>query len=91
MPEVDIKPMTDRVVINRHGEAVRPETAFHEHGVCASVIFVRGDGWAIGAPLEFEQVAFNLWPSNWREFRRWPAYKVQPISEYEPANQNTRR
>ena len=84
MPEVDIKPMTDRVVVDRFGKAVRPETAFHEHGVCAAVIFVRGDGWSVGAPAEFEDVAYRLWMTHWKEFRRWPKYEPQPISQYKP-------
>lgn len=84
MPAVDIMPMTDRVVINRHGQAVRPDTAFYEHGVLTKIIFVRGDGWAVGAPMELEAVAYALWPSHWREFRCWPKYEPRPISEYKP-------
>ena len=84
MSQIDIKPMTDRVVLNRWGEAVRPETAFHEHCVCAKIIFIRGDGWAVGAPEEFEAIAYHLWQNEWREFRRWPHYELQPISEYKP-------
>lgn len=90
MPQIDIKPMTDRVVISHEGHAVRPDVAFYRYGVCSKVIFIRGDGWAIGAPEEFEYAAFHLWENELKEFRRWPKYELQPISEYKPSKRRQR-
>ena len=85
MPEIDTKPMTDRVVVNVHGLSFRANTAFEVHGVCAKIIFIRDDGWSLGAPSEFEHVAYRLWMNQWREFRRFPDYEPHPMSEYKPS------
>jgi hypothetical protein len=82
MPEVDTRPMCDRVVIDNQGRVTRPDDAFHHYGAITRVIFVRGDGWSVGCPEEFELVGYSLWQREWREFRRWPDYALQPISEY---------
>ncbi len=83
---VDIRPLCDRVVVDRDGTAVRPESAFDDFGVVARVIFVRGDGMAFGAPPELETVAYRLWPGNWKEYGRWSdadrCYVTLPISAY---------
>jgi hypothetical protein len=88
--EIDIKPLTDRVVVNSDGLAVRSDRAFHEYGVISRVIFVRGDGFAVGAPNELESVAYGLWSGSWREFRRWPDYAPRPIDEYAAAPKGKR-
>ena len=82
MPQVDTKPMTDRVVVNDEGFAVRPAEAFEHYGVISRIIFVRDDGFAVGAPAEFADAAYRLWAGSWREFKVWPDYAPRPISEY---------
>lgn len=90
MQQVDIKPMTDRVVVNHDGFAVRPAEAFEHYGVISRIIFVRKDGFAIGAPSHLAQAAFDLWPDEWREFRVWPKYEPRPVCEFR-GNQAGRR
>jgi hypothetical protein len=53
-----------RVVINTEGEAVPPERA-EETGIIWDVIYIRNDGWSLGASKELSTVAYNLWPKEW--------------------------
>lgn len=54
-----------RVLISGDGEAVSPRrTAVH-----SDVIFVREDGWTLGAPKRLEAQARALWQGRWIE--RW--------------------
>lgn len=55
----------DRVVINASGEATTPSVAQREHGITPTIIFVRDDGWSLGAPAAFEEVARSLWRNEW--------------------------
>lgn len=72
----------DRVVINSGGEAVPPRRAREEHGIDPTVIFIRDDGWSLGAPADFEQVAHKLWANEWIAFVRKPEVEAKPIREY---------
>ena len=54
-----------RVVINLHGEATTPRRALDDHDVEPTVIYIRDDGWSLGAPEAFEQVAANMWRDEW--------------------------
>lgn len=74
--------MSDRVVVNADGFAVRPADACSHYGVFSKVIFERADGWKLGAPPEFERTALAQWPDQWVAFRRWPLYERQPIRDY---------
>lgn len=55
----------DRVVVDAEGEAAIPSRARERYGVEPVVIFVRGDGWSLGAPREFADVAFRTWSDEW--------------------------
>lgn len=55
----------NRVVVNREGEALRPSIARKRHGVEADIIFVRKDGWTLGAPAELASVAERMWRDEW--------------------------
>jgi hypothetical protein len=56
----------NRIVINEEGHAINQRRARERHGIeSADVIFIRNDGWCLGAPLEFEDVAFKLWEGDW--------------------------
>lgn len=70
-----------RVLVSADGTAVPPQRAREEHGVLPDIIFIREDGWALGAPQGLEKEAFALWP--WKSFVRRPSYVVRPIREYE--------
>ena len=71
-----------RVIINEHGEATTPARAAQQ-GIFADVVFLRDDGWSLGAPAEHETLAYETWRESWTHFCRvGVTHKWQPISEY---------
>lgn len=54
-----------RVVINEGGEAVSPARAVETYDVEEDVIFIRDDGWSLGAPSRYEAVAAAMWADCW--------------------------
>ncbi len=73
----------NRVVINKDGEAVNPRMA-KEMGFTPDIVFKRDDGWELGAPKEFENVAYQLWQYAWVSFSsRENGGISKPMSEYE--------
>jgi len=77
----------DRMVINEEGEALPWSKARQLYNISPEIIFVRNDGWALGAPRELEKTAFQLWADKWIYFARKPEVKLIPISEH-PFYQN---
>ena len=55
----------DRVVFNEAGEAKPWRKAFRDHRVVADVVFIRRDGWTLGAPRGLEAIAESLWGDEW--------------------------
>ncbi|RLI87970.1 MAG: hypothetical protein DRP01_00020 [Archaeoglobales archaeon] len=53
-----------RVVIDEKGYAVSPEAA-KKLGITWDVIYVREDGWSLGAPDCLSSVAHSLWSDLW--------------------------
>ena len=73
----------DRVVVNADGYAVSGLRARRDYEIMPDVIFIRGDGWTLGAPKEFAAVAFGIWFDSWVGFvLRAEPEKAKPISEY---------
>ena len=54
-----------RVVVDREGEAKSPQRALQEDGVQPDVVFLRNDGWTLGAPKAYHDVALNMWREDW--------------------------
>lgn len=54
-----------RVIINEDGIGVPPCMA---KNVSVDIIFIRNDKWSLGAPKEFEEVAYKMWPDTWVAF-----------------------
>jgi len=54
----------DRILISLEGDAVPPERAV-EHGIPWDVIFIRNDGWSLGASNGLAMAAEALWPEEW--------------------------
>ena len=54
-----------RVVISVSGEATTPRRAREDHDIFPTTIFIRDDLWSLGAPRQFEQVAYKLWEREW--------------------------
>jgi hypothetical protein len=47
------------------------------------VVFVRGDGWSLGASERIEGSAFDTWAGLWTLFaRESEGWRLRPISEY---------
>lgn len=71
-----------RVVIDSDGYAVPPMKAWKQHNVFPDIIFVRDDGWSLGAPSVYEEVAYNMWKDAWTHFLRRPNLELVSIQEY---------
>lgn len=72
----------DRVVVNEFGEAVSLKRAVDEFNVKPDIIFVRDDGWCLGAPALLEKTAYRIWRDSWTHFWRRGDENKTPISEY---------
>lgn len=57
----DGKELPNRIVINEYGDAISPKRT----GIEPKVIFVRDDGWSLGAPRSLWKVAHDLWKDHW--------------------------
>lgn len=55
----------DRVVVATDGSAVSWQQATQDYGIQPDVIFVRNDGWTLGAPNWLRNVAYALWSDCW--------------------------
>jgi hypothetical protein len=71
-----------RVVINSDGEAINYGRAEREHSITPDIVFIRGDGWALGARTCDRGVAYRTWPDEWTHFYVIAEQKLRPISEY---------
>lgn len=54
----------DRVMVDWTGRAYPARKAL-EKGFLPDVIFIRDDGWSLGAPLRLARHAYDLWPDKW--------------------------
>jgi len=64
-----------RVVINSEGEATSPARA----KIDSDVVFIRNDGWTLGAPSRFEEVARQMWADMWIGVSRRPFVTVEEL------------
>lgn len=55
----------DRVIINMHGDGIGADRAKRLFNVTPDVIFIRDDGWSLGAPFKFEGLAERMWLEQW--------------------------
>ena len=74
----------DRVLISSDGEATSSRRAREEHGVNPDVIFIRRDGWSLGAPKHLARVAYRLWADEWVLFIERPDTEERAIVEWNP-------
>lgn len=72
----------DRVVINESGEATTSRRAREDYGILPDVIFIRNDGWSLGAPAHLERVAYEMHQGEWVGYMRTPFVVERMISEY---------
>jgi len=71
-----------RVVIDDRGTAMPGKKALFEFDTRPDVIFLRCDGWTLGAPKELERVAYEMWAEKWSHFARRPFRRWVPIAKY---------
>ncbi|KKM72975.1 hypothetical protein LCGC14_1415050, partial [marine sediment metagenome] len=72
----------DRVIINDAGEGIPPDKALKME-ITPDIIFIRNDGWSLGAPQKFESIAHKMWEGDWEYFVRFPEKMIRSITEYE--------
>ena len=68
-----------RVVVSVEGEAC-PEAGARDLGFVPVVVFIRSDGWTLGAPARFVDVAYGMWADEWVSFQ--VGEQIHPISEW---------
>jgi len=54
-----------RVVVSGDGEAKPPLKAKREDDIEPDIIFIRDDGWSLGAPAVFKEVADGMCAGDW--------------------------
>lgn len=54
-----------RVMVNGELDATTPERARRDYGVRPDIIFIRKDGWSLGAPRALEAKARSTWETEW--------------------------
>jgi hypothetical protein len=68
-------------MIDEH-ESTSSQRARDDHRINPDIVFVRDDGWTLGAPDYLENVAFELWEEDWWFFVRKPSRVLQSIDNY---------
>ena len=71
-----------RVMVSEF-EATRPETAKGAHGISPDIIFIRDDGWSLGAPKALAEAAEALYPEQWTHVLLRPSTKPYTYQEYQ--------
>ncbi len=81
LSELQEKITVGRVLIDKEGTALNPKRAA-DIGVLADIIFLRDDGYALGAPENLREEAHFLWRDDWTQFYVMRTKELRPISEY---------
>jgi len=71
----------DKVMVSDN-EAVSSREARERYGIHPNIIFIRNDGWSLGAPASLEGIAFHTWADSWIGFMRKPETTARDISEW---------
>jgi hypothetical protein len=61
-----------------------PDHAREQYNLNPEVIFIRNDGWTLGAPRGLEWIAFQQWAGEWIGFLRKPDREAHPMTDYKP-------
>ena len=70
----------DRVLVDAEGEAISMRRAL-EMGRVPRVVFMRGDGWTLGAPPGLEEAAHALWTEDWVGWTDRTCRELRPMSD----------
>ena len=60
-----IKRVGPRRVLIREGIADSAGNALRDYGYVPAMVFLRDDGWSLGAPEHLIESARSLWPNDW--------------------------
>lgn len=71
-----------RVVTDADGSATTPERALRDCKTSYDIVFIRDDGWSLGASFDLERIAYHLWPLEWTHFAFKEDDEPKPISLY---------
>ena len=71
----------DRVLVDAEGLAMNATRAMAEHNVTAQFIFIRGDGWTLGAPRHLAATAYALWVDKWVGWTDQTCRELRPMSD----------
>lgn len=71
----------DRVLVSSDC-AVSPKSALMQYRIRPDVVFIRDDGWTLGAPAGLADKAFKLWAGSYVAFMIRPEEKPRPITEF---------
>lgn len=55
-----------RVLVNEDGIAMTSKRAREVHGITPDIIFIRDDGWSLGAPKYLADIAEAIWENHWK-------------------------
>jgi len=73
---------SNNFIINKRAEATSLIKAAAKHGIVPDIVFIRSDGWALGAPERLSTVAFETWRAEWTHFAQRPDWIIKSIVEY---------
>jgi len=80
----EIKSRGPNMVMIDEFEATSPRRAREMYEIGPTIIFVRNDGWSLGASFKFEKAAYRMWKKEWVAFMRvGQTDLLLPISNYE--------
>ena len=82
LPLLGTRYIPARTVIDDRGTGYSGRKAQWDLGIEADVVFLRQDGWTLGAQKELELVAYEMWKDEWAYFTRKPFKRWVPIQKY---------
>lgn len=71
-----------RVLVDSEGLGVPEGIAKDQYDITPDIIFLRNDGWTLGAPTYLENLAYIIWKDSWTHFARKGDEEWTEISEY---------
>lgn len=71
-----------RTLLSEDGDAASPQKAYRLQGRFPDFIFIRDDGWSLGAIEEFRDAAHELWKDQWIAVIVAPGKKAIPYPLY---------
>ncbi|OGJ12571.1 hypothetical protein A3K82_00140 [Candidatus Pacearchaeota archaeon RBG_19FT_COMBO_34_9] len=76
-----VKSNVKRVLTNKKGNAVTTERA-RQLGIKTDVVFIRNDGYHLGAPEKLREKARSMFREDWAKFYDTHERIKRPISDY---------